>query len=271
MEAETTLYEPFLTSALAMMHESGMELKPYPVDDDLREREAVTGRGTKTRCVHLHAQAYRADKIRQVRLVHIQGENGLQVLNFCIFPELEYALPSFAADLVTLPGGHLIALDWAPNGVEWTSAAAAADHGLDDAAVALMHEAFERHREALPGGGPVPPEAAPFFSSCFLFARFPRDVADSEVRAAVLPAYEDYLRHYLQLVASAKPLDYAETRASVRQAQLEYQHYRADKDPARGMLTSLFGAEFTERLIHEVLFDLPLQLNESRRAVADES
>ena len=34
----------------------------------------------------------------------------------------------------------------------------------------------------------------------------------------------------------------------------------AEKDPARGMLSNLFGAEWTERLIHEVLFDLPVHL-----------
>ena len=43
----------------------------------------------------------------------------------------------------------------------------------------------------------------------------------------------------------------------MRAEQLAYATYRAEKDPARGMLSRLFGAEFTERLIDEVLFDLP--------------
>jgi phycoerythrobilin:ferredoxin oxidoreductase len=32
--------------------------------------------------------------------------------------------------------------------------------------------------------------------------------------------------------------------------------YRAEKDPARGMLTRFHGAEWTEAYIHGVLFDL---------------
>jgi phycoerythrobilin:ferredoxin oxidoreductase len=36
------------------------------------------------------------------------------VLNFVIFPQLNYDLPFFGADLVTLPGGRLIALDMQP-------------------------------------------------------------------------------------------------------------------------------------------------------------
>ena len=77
------------------------------------------------------------------------------------------------------------------------------------------------------------------------------------MREAILPPYEEYLRLYLEAVAAAAPLEEPEELAAVRQAQLEYQHYRAEKDPARGMLTGLFGGDFTERLIHEVLFDLP--------------
>ena len=33
------------------------------------------------------------------------------MLNVCLFPYLEFDLPTLSADLVTLPGGHLIAID----------------------------------------------------------------------------------------------------------------------------------------------------------------
>ena len=36
--------------------------------------------------------------------------------------------------------------------------------------------------------------------------------------------------------------------------QNNYLNYRRDNDPARPMLSSLFGKEFTESLIEEVLF-----------------
>jgi len=36
--------------------------------------------------------------------------------------------------------------------------------------------------------------------------------------------------------------------------QNNYLNYRRDNDPARPMLSSLFGKEFTESLIKEVLF-----------------
>jgi phycoerythrobilin:ferredoxin oxidoreductase len=36
----------------------------------------------------------------------------------------------------------------------------------------------------------------------------------------------------------------------------KYTDYRAEKDPARGMLTRFHGSEWTEAYIHSVLFDL---------------
>ena len=61
--------------------------------------------------MQLSLHAHRSAKLRHIRAAHIQGGDGLQVLNVCLFPYLEFDLPTFSADLVTLPGGHLIAID----------------------------------------------------------------------------------------------------------------------------------------------------------------
>ncbi|KAL1525821.1 hypothetical protein AB1Y20_020659 [Prymnesium parvum] len=250
LDDEHAFYSPFIESTMALLREHHVELQPYALDDSLRRRDS--------RAVRLAAEAYASPKLRQLRLVHLYGSPKLQVLNLCLFPRLEYGLPSFAADLVSLPGGHLVALDWSPNGEDYTRG----ERG--GGAAAALRRAFATHRAALPGGGEVPAAAARYFSECFLFTRLPRvspPSADAEaVRAAILPAFEDYLRLYLQVLEDASPLSNEAELAEVRKAHLEYQNYRAEKDPARGMLTSLFGVEFTERLIHEVLFDLPVWL-----------
>ena len=38
--------------------------------------------------------------------------------------------------------------------------------------------------------------------------------------------------------------------------QKKYMRYRAEKDPARGMLRGFFGNEWTEHYINHILFDL---------------
>ena len=192
-ETEATLYTPFIETARALFDEHGIELQPYTLDEKFRQRKAETGNANRRTTVQLTTEAYSSAKIRQIRLVHIQGASGLQVLNFCIFPKLEYGLPSFAADLVTLPGGHLIALDWAPNGADWTAAvgnAAGDSEGegselVGRAAASRLVAAFSRHRANLPGGGDIPPAAAAFFSDCFLFSRMP--MCDRRPNVCVCP------------------------------------------------------------------------------------
>jgi phycoerythrobilin:ferredoxin oxidoreductase len=250
---EPTLYAPFLDRALALFDESSLDFHSYPLPDSLRRREGSSGSGARQQRVDLRVNAYRTEEhIRQARIAHIEGGSALQVLNFCIFPSLGYSLPSFAADLVTLPGGHLIALDWAPN-TDIASDPTYAPNGP-------LADAFARHRQMLPDGGELPEAATKFFSPYFLWSRLPKGGdSDEVVSTRVLAAFEDYLRSYLQLVEAATPLEGAGTLRNVREAHMDYQTYRAESDPARPMLTRLFGEEYAEQLIREVLFDLPFR------------
>ena len=223
------LYAPFLECARAAYEDAGLCLRDYPLADDrLLSREGSSGAGARQQRVSLSASAQCSDELRQVRSVLIDGGSALQVLNFCIFPSLDYGLPSFAADLVTLPGGHLIALDFAPNG----DAAADAAFGPDGELAA----AYARHRPLLPEGGAIPDAAAAYFSPYFLWSRLPLDEASERVvRTRVLAAFDDYLRAYLRLVRDARPLEDSAERRSVLEAQLAYANYRASSDPARPM------------------------------------
>ena len=57
------------------------------------------------------------------------------------------------------------------------------------------------------------------------------------------------------IVANAKRIS-PERSAKVLNGQKKYMRYRAEKDPARGMLRGFFGNEWTERYINNILFDL---------------
>ena len=99
--------------------------------------------------------------------------------------------------------------------------------------------------------------AQKYFSPYFLWSRLPAgEESEEAVASSVRAAFDDYLRSYLQLVASAAPLESDTALGAVREAQLSYSRYRAACDPARPMLTRLFGEEFAETLIADALFDL---------------
>lgn len=239
----TTIYEPFLAKAIALL-EQHLDLSPYPIPAGFEAKSAVTGKGKRQATVTTTSYGACTPKLRQIRAAHVQGGEALQVLNFVIFPQLNYDLPFFGADLVTLPGGHLIALDMQP---------LFQDEAYQSKYSQPVMEMFRRYQQHLPWGGDFPEEAQAFFSPAFLWTR-PTDIADVETH--VFEAFQAYLTAYINFVAEAEPVTDPDRLAAIEQAQLSYVRYRAEKDPARGMLTRFYGPEWTEAYIHGFLFDL---------------
>ena len=159
--------------------------------------------------------------------------------------ELRYS----GADLVTLPGGHLIALDMQPLFRDDASYQAKYTQPI-----LPIFESFQPH---LPWGGDFPAEAQPFFSPAFLWTR---PTQTEVVETHVFDAFKAYLQAYLDFVEQAEPVTSPTKLKAIEQAQLSYLRYRAEKDPARGMFTRFYGPEWTEEYIHGFLFDLERHL-----------
>jgi phycoerythrobilin:ferredoxin oxidoreductase len=244
-----TLYQPFLNYAITLLHES-LDLSPYPIPQGFELKSALVGKGKHQEEVLTTSYGYQSHKLRQIRAAHVQGGQSLQVLNFVIFPRLTYDLPFFGADLVTLPGGHLIALDMQPLFRNDPLYQAKYTHPI--------LPLFEAHQKYLPWGGDFPEEAQPFFSPAFLWTR---PQATEVVATHVFAAFQDYLQAYLKFVEVAEPIQDPNTLEAIELAHLRYVRYRAEKDPARGMLTRLYGSEWTEDYIHGFLFDLEQKLS----------
>jgi phycoerythrobilin:ferredoxin oxidoreductase len=238
-----TLYQPFLDHAIDYLHQH-LELADYPIPVGFDRKSAITGKGDRAEEVVTTSYGYQTEKLRQIRAAHVQGGKALQVLNFVIFPRMEYDLPFFGADLVTLPGGHLIAIDMQP-----------LFHTPEYQAkyTAPLLPTFEKYQRVLPWGGDFPAEAEQFFSPAFLWTR---PSATEDVENHVFAAFKDYLSAYLEFVDRATPIDDAQTLAAIDRSHRNYVRYRAEKDPARGMFRRFYGEEWTEEYIHGFLFDL---------------
>ncbi len=242
------LYQPFLDYAIATLQER-LELSPYPIPEGFERKEGVMGKGKRQENVLTTSHAFKSKKLRQIRAAHVQGGNSLQVLNFVIFPELNYDLPFFGGDLVTLPGGHLIAIDMQPLFRD--------DPAYQAKYAEPIMPIFEKHRANLAWGGDFPQEAQQFFSPAFLWTR-PQET--EVVQTKVFDAFCDYLQAYLNFVEQAEEITDSKQLDNILQAQKRYLNYRAEKDPARGMFTRLYGTEWTEEYIHGFLFDLERKL-----------
>ena len=239
-----TLYQPFIDHAIATL-QSRLDLQPYLIPAGFEHKEGVMGKGKKQESVITTSHGYKSDKLRQIRAAHVQGGSSLQVLNLVIFPKLNYDLPFFGADLVTLPGGHLIAIDMQP----LFSQNEAYQAKYSDPILPMFH----KYQQDLPWGGDFPQEAQRYFSPAFLWTR-PSEI--EVVENKVFAAFSDYLDAYINFVEQAEEVKDRQQLSAILQAQKSYTNYRAEKDPARGMLTRLYGSKWTEEYIHGFLFDL---------------
>ncbi len=244
-----TLYEPFLDYAIKYL-KSRLDLSDYPIPAGFDRQSAIAGKGDKQAEVLTTSYAFKSPKLRQIRAAHVQGGASLQVLNFVIFPDLNYDLPFFGGDLVTLPGGHLIAIDMQPLFAE--------DPAYQERFTTPILPMFHQYQTHLPWGGDFPDEARPFFSPAFLWTR---PQATETVKTHVFAAFKDYLSAYLDFVDRAEPIEDPQRLEEIQAAQLSYVRYRSEKDPARGMLKRFYGEEWTEEYIHGFLFDLERKLN----------
>ena len=221
---------------------------PYPIENDFLFRESFFGSSSNPKKVILETWGLKTEKIRQARCACLQAGEITSVMNLVISPFNNYDLPFFGADFVTLPSGHLIALDLQP---------ALKDDMIHTQYVLGKLESIYAHWQSkLPSGGDIPLEARQYFSSDFLWSRIPLGAeGDKLISQIIKPAFDDYLNFFLDLVANAKRIS-PERSKKVLKGQRKYARYRAEKDPARGMLRGFFGDIWTERYINTILFDL---------------
>ena len=222
--------------------------RPYPIDNDFLFRESFFGSSSNPKKVILETWGLKTEKIRQARCACLQAGEITSVMNLVISPSNNYDLPFFGADFVTLPNGHLIALDLQP--------ALKDDINHTQLVLDKLKPIHSKWQPKLPFGGDIPSEARQYFSSAFLWSRIPLgEEGDKLISQIIKPAFDEYLNCFLDLVRDAKMIS-KERSFNLLNGQKKYMRYRAEKDPARGMLRGFFGEIWTESYINNILFDL---------------
>ena len=140
--------------------------------------------------------------------------------------------------------------------------------------ISKMHEKW---RDVFPSGGELPEDAKRYFSPYALWTRIPpskdpsRKVTSTPLMVSVGQALDDYVGCYAELMREELDnLTHTTSRvgsvdddsdqlrlqdsAQKEQFLMEYLDYRIEKDPAKRLLLSSFGEDWTNRVLKEVLF-----------------
>ncbi|KAL3931778.1 MAG: hypothetical protein SGARI_004124 [Bacillariaceae sp.] len=179
--------------------------------------------------------------------------DGIQVLNFVVLPSDQTTLPVLGIDLVSLPGGrHLLLLDAQPM---------TADNSNDFES--HWKEWYERHvtpntESIFPWGGDFPEPVQKYVSQYSLWTRLQEvEEPTDAIQNQVWEAFCEHLDLYVDLLGKYHEGDDDTTTSSKIMGenwQPAYLDYRRGNDPAKPMLNSLFGVEWTDQLLEEVLF-----------------
>ena len=209
-------------------------------------KESIYGSKNSKKNVNLFTWCATDNKrIQFARAVCINSPN-YSVLNFLIIPKSNYNFPFFGVDFVSLPNSHLIVLDFQPSiNVEYQ---------FSSEMVEKLIKLKNICHSSLPIAEKMSAEVARFFSPGLIWSKLPKEEnSDYLIANQLYYSFKAYINFYFKSLFESKEVN-ENLKKQIINGQNNYLEYRRNKDPARPMLSSLFGKQFTESLIKEVLF-----------------
>ncbi len=184
-------------------------------------------------------------KINFARAICINS-SMYSVLNFLIIPQTNFNVPFFGVDFVSLPKYYLIVLDLQPSIL-------LQKQFTEELLTQIIDLKNECH-QTLPIAEPMSSEVSNFFSPGLIWSKLPKnDTSEKLIANDLFLTFKKYLNLYLKILFNSEFVD-KNLQLEIIKGQRNYLEYRKNKDPARPMLKSLFGKDFSERLINNVLF-----------------
>ena len=213
-----------------------LELSPYTVPEDLGYIEGSLEGERLT----IENHCYQTPQFRKLHLELAQVGTGLDILHCVMFPNPEYALPIFGADLVGGRGGAISAAiaDLSP---------VSSDRSLPDP--------YQKVLSNLPAIAFSQPRALPEWGDIFSeFCLFVRPVGTQEEDQFFLRVRELLILHCM-IAKTATPLTSREEISRILFGQQNYCSKQQQNDKTRRVLEKSFGTEWTDRYMTTMLFD----------------
>jgi 15,16-dihydrobiliverdin:ferredoxin oxidoreductase len=235
------LYMPFWEWQMAFMEENLTDLQVDPCHNGKTDFTYNVNTKKKARIVNLCASS---KEYRKIRMTYYDAGDNTQVFNAVLYPSPEYNLPVLGIDLLAFNRKKYLAIvDFQPlHEVEEDHATTFEDK------LKPIKEKYDSLKGRMSSKFY---DETKFFSQQMLFARF-----DDEniVQDDLLPAFKSYVEAHLDLVRSVEP-NPSDVK-KVLERQEAYDTYSAERDPATGLFTAMYGAEWANEFVHDFLFSM---------------
>jgi phycocyanobilin:ferredoxin oxidoreductase len=231
-----------LASCMETTWQRYLDLQPYHLPDDLGY---VEGKLEGERIV-IENHCYQTPQFRKIHMELAKIGNSLDILHCVMFPRPEYDLPMFGTDIVAGRGQISMAIaDLSPIHGDTHNPQPTLPTAYQSALKNLPQLSFSQFR-TIPNWGDI-------FSEFCVLVR-PSTPAEE---ISFLERVQKFLEVHCQLAIATPP-------TPERQAEiLAGQHYYCDRqqqnDKTRRVLEKAFGADWADRYMTTVLFDMPKQ------------
>ncbi|NEP09648.1 MAG: 15,16-dihydrobiliverdin:ferredoxin oxidoreductase [Symploca sp. SIO2C1] len=232
------MFQPFLRYLEKELF-TRFELRGCPIPSELEFQ--VSQRG-KTPAM-IESWCYESPEFRKIRYTYINAGEMAQIFNSVIYPRHNYDLPLLGIDFLAFGKKKiLVVLDFQP---------LFRDQEYLEKYIEPIRTIRDKYNELAQDLPMKFYDASQYFSPYLLFAK-----TDAEtVVNRLLPAYQEYIQLYWQLLEKAEPLTQPEAIERIIKAQKDYDQYSAERDPASGLFSSYFGHEWSEKFLYEFLFE----------------
>ena len=227
------------------------DLDSRPIPPGLEYNVSARGKNPAT----IQSWCYQATQLRKVRYSYIDAGETAQVFNSVIYPAHNYDLPLLGVDFLSFGKKKiLVVMDFQP---------LFRDRAYIEKYIEPMKQIRDKYNELAQDLEMKFYDANQYFSKYLLFAK----LDSATVVNSLFPAFQEYLNLYWQMVATTEPLTATADIQRVITAQKAYDCYSAERDPAHGLFSSYFGAEWSEQFLHEFLFEdaVPLAVSAARK------
>eukprot|EP00980_Cylindrotheca_fusiformis_P031484 scaffold26456_cov117-Cylindrotheca_fusiformis.AAC.2 len=241
VEDDELLYMKFWEWQMSFMEEHLTDLKVSPCHNGKRDFSYNANTEKKARIVNLCASS---KEYRKIRMTYYDAGDNTQVFNAVWYPDPQSNLPVLGIDLLAFNRKKYLAIvDFQPIHEKESDHSAEYEH--------LLKPIKEKYDSLKGRMSSKFYDETQFFSQQMLFARFDDE---NVVHDDLFPAFKSYVETHVDLVKST-PRSKSDVK-NVLERQKEYDTYSADRDPATGLFTAMYGAEWANDFVHDFLFSM---------------
>lgn len=238
---EELLYMPFWNWHLKFIKENLTNVRVVSCSNGKTDFSYNENTGKKARIVNI---CLSSDEYRKIRMTYYDAGENTQVYNAVCYPDPKYNLPILGVDLLAFNRKkYLSIVDFQPLHENEEDHAATYEHLLKP-----VKESYENMSGRMSSRFY---DETKFFSQQMLFARFENEKI---IQNELFPAFQDYVKIHLDLIRNVG--ENKASRSAVLERQQAYDTYSAERDPATGLFTAMYGNDWAQDFVHDFLFSM---------------